>query len=106
MSNLEVVVTFANSENLTLKQEDIIFPIRLVEHENEKFCSTSKPVVLEEEMHHSEGLIPALTSAFSLNEFFFLSGDGETNRIVYKTSSIVSLKQRKQQKAGVGRLYD
>ncbi|GAA0343862.1 hypothetical protein ACW0TQ_08125 [Oceanobacillus sp. M60] len=105
MDNLEVVVTFANDEKLYIKQDAIIFPVRLVEHKNEKFCSTSEPIVLEEEMHHSEGLIPALTSVFALNEFFFLSEEGQTNRTVYKTGSIVSLEQRKQQKAGIGRFF-
>ncbi|MDM8100943.1 hypothetical protein [Oceanobacillus oncorhynchi] len=105
MNKLEVVITFANDEKLYIKQDAIIFPIRLIEQDGEQFTSESSPVVLEEHLHNEEGLIPALTAAFSRSEFFYLNKDKQDNRIVYKTNSIVSLKQRKELKAGFGRIY-
>lgn len=89
----EVIITFSNGEQITVGEKNIIFPIALVEDKGEKFTSTTKQLVLSEYFHHNHGYIPELTSVFAANEFFTVDTDDTYTATVYKTSSIVSLKQ-------------
>lgn len=104
MNELEVIVKFSSGDEIKIGENSIIFPIKLVENKDERFCSTSGPIIMEDELHIHEGLIPALTTVFALNEFFYLDDDTK-EKVIYKTSSIVSLKQREKRKASVGSFY-
>ncbi len=91
MDKFDVAITFSNGEKIIVNRSTIIFPIRLTEHNRERYCSQVEPIVLDEWVHHHDGLIPELLTTFAKNEFFYLSTKDQENKIIYKTSSIVSL---------------
>lgn len=88
-----VEITFSNNEKITVNQDTIIFPIKLVESKNVKHSSKSAPVILGDWHHPHDGFIPQLTSTFAENDFFTVDEEDTYKTTVYKTSAIVSLRQ-------------
>jgi hypothetical protein len=93
LDKTQVTIEFSNGEKINLNKDSIIFPIKLTEHNGEKFSSKPKPIVLEDWFHSHDGFIPELTTTFSLNEFFTIGSDVSYDIKIYKTSAIVSMYQ-------------
>ncbi|MEQ6357875.1 hypothetical protein ABNX05_25085 [Lysinibacillus sp. M3] len=93
MFEVEVEISFSNGDKITIGKDTLIFPIRLTEHNGERFCSKVAPIVLDDYFHVHDGYIPELTTTFALNDFFTINDEDSYDTKVYKSSSIVSMKQ-------------
>lgn len=93
MIETKVEITFSNNEKVILDQDTLLFPIKLIELNNEKFTTKATPIEIRNFLHIQDGFIPELTSIFALNEFFTLNTDDPYETKVYKSNSIVSLRQ-------------
>jgi len=93
MEDVQVKISFADGNSILLTNESIIFPIQLVKHKEEQFCSKVQPVILGDHYHIHDGYIPLLTTLFALVEYFTVDKENTFETSVYKTSSIVSIKQ-------------
>ncbi len=79
-------IIFSNNEELEVTSEDRIIPVNLITDIEEK--STSMGLSMELYDHVHDGLIPAITTALSLSEFFYLNSNDDT---IYKSSAVVKI---------------
>lgn len=94
MADFEVIIHFSNGEKVTVDENSVISPIKLVNDNGEQFSTKGLPIFLENVFHVHDGFIPELTEVFSLNEFFAIDEIDSYNKKFYKSSAIVSLEQK------------
>ena len=79
-------IYFADKTFITVKEDDLIIPIVLVDTPDRKIASLSQPVALYNHVH--DGLIPALMNVLCSCSFFFLANNSDT---AYGTGSITKI---------------
>lgn len=96
MENTDIKINFSDGSHVIVNENNLLFPIELVNHSKEYFTSAGVGIQLSDFVHVHHGLVPKLTSIFSTSEFFTIDTDDLLSTKIYKTSSIVSLEHPKK----------
>lgn len=81
----KAIITFSNSEKITISNGQLISPISLYTDRGETFSAIGEPFEIQH--HHHAGLIPSITELLMKYDFFEI----EANCKAYKSSSVVSV---------------
>lgn len=83
---IQINIIFADKTFITVKEDDLIIPIVLVDTPDGKVSSLSQPIELYNHVH--DGLIPALMNVLCSCSFFYLANNTD---IAYGTGSIIKI---------------